>query len=141
MKGLLLGLSEGLDLYQHKRPGVEPGCSEQRDPLVAAGLDASRWFPNGGHIGSMKVNQVTERVQSGHGRSVGRQPLIDQGLGLARPFLGVVTAQERLARVEALSFDLDPVSYRGTFGDGCHFPVRYVCNEWSQSGAFGDIRA
>jgi hypothetical protein len=140
-KGLPLGLSEGLDLYQHKRPGVEPGGSEQRDPLVAAGLAASGWFPYGAHIGYIKINEVTESVQSGHGRSVGRKPLIDQSLGLARPFLGVVTAQERLARVAALASDLDPVSSRGTFGDGCHFPVRYVCNEWSQSGAFGDIRA
>ena len=41
----------------------------------------------------MTVDQVTERVQAGHGGSVGRQPPIDQGFGLARPFLGVVTAR------------------------------------------------
>jgi len=55
-------------------------------------LAASGWFPYGAHIGYMKVNQVTESVQAGHGRSVGRKPLTDQGLGLARPFLGVDTA-------------------------------------------------
>ena len=44
-------------------------------------LAASGWFPYGAHIGYMKVNQVTESVQAGHGRSVGRKPLIDQGLG------------------------------------------------------------
>lgn len=76
-------------------------------------LAASGWFPYGAHIGYMKVNQVTESVQAGHGPSVGRQPLIDQGLRLACPFLGVVTAQERLARVAALPSDLDPVSTGG----------------------------
>jgi hypothetical protein len=35
-------------------------------------LAASGWFPNGAHIGYMKVNQVTESVQAGNGRSVGR---------------------------------------------------------------------
>jgi hypothetical protein len=40
-------------------------------------LAASGWFPYGAHIGYMKVNQVTETVQACHGRSVGRQPLID----------------------------------------------------------------
>jgi hypothetical protein len=104
-------------------------------------LAASGWFPYGAHIGYMKVNQVTESVQAGHGRSVGRKPLIDQGLGLARPFLGVVTAQERLARVAALSSDLDPVSTGGKLGDRGHFRVRYVCSESSKQGIFGAIRA
>ena len=57
-----------------------------------AALARAGWFPYGAHIGYMQINQVTESVQAGHGRSVGRQPLNDQGLGLARPFLGVVTA-------------------------------------------------
>ena len=104
-------------------------------------LAASGWFPYGAHIGYMKVNQVTESVQAGHGRSVGRQPLIDQGLGLARPFLGVVTAQERLARVAALPSDLDPVSTGGKLGDRGHFRVRYVCSESSKQGILGAIRA
>ena len=56
----------------------------------------------------MKVNQVTESLQAGYGQSVGRQPLIQQGLGLTRLFLGVVTAQERLAREAALPSDLAP---------------------------------
>lgn len=79
----------------------------KEDMLVLPPWLASGWFPYGTHIGYMKVHQVTESVQAGHRRSVGRKPLIDQGLGLTRPFLGVVTAQERLARVAALPSDLD----------------------------------
>ena len=104
-------------------------------------LAASEWFPYGAHIGYMKVNQVTESVQAGHGRSVGRQPLIDKCLGLARPFLGVVTAQERLARVAALPSDLDTVSTGGKLGDRGLFCVRYVCSESSKLGIFGAIGA
>lgn len=78
---------------------------------------ASGWFPCGAHIGYMKVNQVTETVQAGHGRSVGRKPLIDQGLGVARPLPGVVTAQESLAPAAVLPSDLDPASTGGKPGD------------------------
>jgi hypothetical protein len=53
---------------------------------------AARWFPRGALIGYMKINQVTESVQAGEGQSVGRQSPVDRDLGLARPFLGVVTA-------------------------------------------------
>lgn len=108
---------EVADLFFHE---VALQCRECRR------LAASGWFPYGAYIGYMKFNQVTESVRPGHGRSVGRQPLIDQGLGLARPFLGVVTAQERLARVSALPSDLDPVSTGGKLGDRGHFRVRYV---------------
>jgi hypothetical protein len=45
--------------------------------------------------------------------------------------MGVVAAEERLARVEALSSNLGPVGTGGKFGDGGHFRVRRVCNEWS----------
>lgn len=79
----------------------------------------------------MKVYQVTESVQAGHGRSVRRQSLIDQSLGLTRPFLRVVTAQERLARVAAIPSDWDPVGTGGKLGDRGHFRVRYVCSESS----------
>jgi hypothetical protein len=49
-------------------------------------------FPTGTQVSRMKVNQDTESVQAGDGRSVGRQPLIDQNPGWTRPFLGIVTA-------------------------------------------------
>jgi hypothetical protein len=102
---------------------------------------ASGWFPYAAHIGYVKVDKVTECVQAGHGRSVGRKPLIDEGLGLAPPFLGVVTAKELLARVAALPSDLDPVSTGGKLGDRGHFRVRYVCSESSKQGILGAIRA
>lgn len=57
--------------------------------------------------------------------------LIDKAVGLTRPFLDVVTAQERLARLAALSSDLDPVGTGGKLGDRGHFRVRYVCSESS----------
>ena len=79
----------------------------------------------------MKVDQITEDVQAGYGRSVGRQSLIDQGFGLTGTFVGVVAAQECLARVAALSSDLDPVGTGGKLGDRGHFRVRYVCSESS----------
>jgi hypothetical protein len=40
----------------------------------------------------MKVDEVAKGLEAGNGRLVRRQPLNDPGLGLARPFLGVVTA-------------------------------------------------
>lgn len=88
-------------------------------------------FPCGADIGYMKVGQVTEGVQAGYGRSVGRQSPIGRGLGLTGPFPGVVAAQECLARVAALSSDLDPVGTGGKAGDRGHFRVRYVCSESS----------
>lgn len=75
-------------------------------------LAAAGWFPNGAHIGYMKINQVTERVQASDGRSIGPQPLIDQRLALMRPAVRVFAAEKRLARVAALSSDLDPGSHR-----------------------------
>ena len=79
----------------------------------------------------MKVNEVAEGLEAGNGRLVRRQPLIDPGLRLAGPTMGVVAAEERLARVAALSSDLDPVCTGGELGDGGHFRVRCVCNESS----------
>ena len=52
----------------------------------------SRRFPDGTHIGYMKGNRVTETVQSGFLSSIGRQPLIEERLGLTRRFLGIITA-------------------------------------------------
>jgi hypothetical protein len=137
--------TEDLDAFLAKFvAGIE--FTQRRPPVAVTALLCRRlaapgWFPYATGIGYMKVNQVTESVQAGHGRSVGRQPLIDQGLGLARPFLGVVTAQERLARVAALPSDLDPVSTGGKLGDRGHFRVRYVCSESSKQGILGAIRA
>jgi hypothetical protein len=51
---------------------------------------ASGRFPCGADIGYRSVNH-TEPVQAGRGRSLGRQP--PQGLGLAPPVPGVVTAR------------------------------------------------
>ena len=89
----------------------------------------------------MKVDEVAEGLEAGDGRLVRRQPLIDPGLRLAGPAMGVVAAKERLARVAALSYDLDPVGAGRTLGDGGHFRVRCMCNESSQRGKFGDIAA
>ena len=79
----------------------------------------------------MKVNEVAKGLEAGDGRLVRREPLIDPGLRLAGPTMGVVAAEERLARVAALSSDLDPVGTGGELGDGGHFRVRCVCNESS----------
>jgi len=79
----------------------------------------------------MKINEVAKGGQAGDGRACRRQPLIDPGLSLAGPAMGVVAAEERLARVAALSSDLDPVCTGGELGDGGHFRVRCVCNESS----------
>ena len=56
----------------------------------------------------MKIDEVAKGLEAGNGRLVRRQPLIDPGLRLAGPAMGVVAAEERLARVAALSSDLDP---------------------------------
>lgn len=79
----------------------------------------------------MKVDEVAKGLEAGNGRLVRRQPLIDPGLRLAGPTMGVVAAEERLARVAALSSDLDPVGTGRKLGDGGHFRVRRVCNESS----------
>ena len=71
------------------------------------GLSATRRFPYLAHIGYIKVNEVTKGLEAGNGRLVRRQPLIDPGLRLAGPAMGVVTAEERLVRVAAFSSDLD----------------------------------
>lgn len=55
----------------------------------------------------MRVNQVTESVQAGQGRSIGRQSLIDHSLGLARPFWASSPREGRLTHVRALPSDLD----------------------------------
>ena len=95
------------------------------------GLAATRRFPYLAHIGYMKIDEVAKGLEAGDGRLVRRQPLIDPGLRLAGPTMGVVAAEERLARVAALSSDLDPVGTGGELGDGGHFRVRCVCNESS----------
>ena len=83
------------------------------------------------YIGYVKVDEVAKGLEAGDGRLVRRQPLIDPGLRLAGPAMGVVAAKKRLARVAALSSDLDPVGTGGKLGDGGHFRVRCVCNESS----------
>lgn len=80
-------------------------------------LAAAGWFPYRTHIGYMKVNQVTEGVQTRDGRSVGGKPLIDERLSLPGPFLRVVPTQESLARVAAFPSDLDPVCAGWKLGD------------------------
>ena len=104
-------------------------------------LIASGWFPYRAHIGYMKVDQVTKGVQPCRRRSLGGEPLIDLGLGLSGPFLGVIAAQEGFAGTAALPSDLDPVGTGGKLGDRGHFRVRYVCIESSQGGIFGDTWA
>jgi hypothetical protein len=89
----------------------------------------------------MKVDDVAKGLQAGDGRLVRGQPLIDLGLHLAGPTMGVVAAEERLARVAAFSPDLDPVGPGGELGDGGQFRVRCVWNESSLRGKFGDIGA
>lgn len=61
------------------------------------------WFPCGSPVGILRLCHVGARVRAGHGRSVWRQPLIDEGHGLTGLFPGVVLAQERIARVAAIS--------------------------------------
>lgn len=53
-------------------------------------LASAGWFPYRTDIGYMKVNQVTECVQSCHEQSVGQQPFIHQRRGQGRPFPAVV---------------------------------------------------
>ena len=79
----------------------------------------------------MKVDEVAKGLETGNGQLVRRQPLIDPGLRWAGPAMGVVAAEERLARVAALSSDLDPVGIGGELGDGGHFRVRCVYSESS----------
>ncbi len=55
--------------------------------------------------------------------------------------MGVAAAEERLARVAALSSDLGAVGTGGKLGVGGHFRLRYVCNKSSQNGISGDVRA
>ena len=59
--------------------------------------------------------------------------------------MGVVAAEERLARVAALSSDLDPVGTGGELGDGGHFRVRLMCamsrRRGANSGILGRIPA
>lgn len=98
----------------------------ERDDLAASGR-----FPYLAHIGYMEVDEVAKGLEAGDGRLVRCQPLIDPGLRLPGPAMGVVAAKERLARVAALSSDLDPVGTGRKLGDGGHFRVRCVCNESS----------
>jgi hypothetical protein len=79
----------------------------------------------------MKVDEIAKGLKAGYGHACRRQPLIDPSLRLAGPTMGVVAAKERLARVAALSSDLDPECTGGELGDGGHFRVRCVCNESS----------
>ena len=99
--------------------------------LERGGLAATRRFAYLAHIDYVEIDEIAEGGQAGDGRLVRRQPLIDPGLCLAGPTMGVVAAEERLARVAALSSDLDPVCTGGELGDGGHFRVRCVCNESS----------
>jgi hypothetical protein len=82
-------------------------------------------------MGYRPVDEVAKGLEAGNGRACRRQPLFYAGLRLAGPTMGVVAAEERLARVAALSSDLDPVGTGGEPGDGGHFRVRCVCNETS----------
>jgi len=77
----------------------------------------------------MKGHEVGKGLETGNGRLVRRQPLIDLGLRLAGTTMGVVAALGSLARVAALSSDLEPVGTGGELGDEGHFRVRRVCNE------------
>ena len=95
------------------------------------GFTASRRFAYFTHIDYVEINEVAEGGEASDGRLVRRQSLIHPGLCLACPAMGVVAAEKGLARVAALSSDLDPVSTGGKLGDGGHFRVRCVCNESS----------
>jgi putative component of membrane protein insertase Oxa1/YidC/SpoIIIJ protein YidD len=46
----------------------------------------------------MKVDEVAKGLEAGNGRLVRCQPLIDPGLRLAGPTMGIVAAEERLAQ-------------------------------------------
>jgi len=62
----------------------------------------------------IKVEEVAKGLEAGNGRLVRRQPLFDRGLRLTGLSVGVVAAEERLARVAALSSDLEPVGSEGS---------------------------
>ena len=79
----------------------------------------------------MNIDEVAKGLEAGNERLVRGQPLIDPGLRLAGPTMGVVAAEERLARVAALSSDLDPVGTGRKLGDGGDFRVRCMWNESS----------
>ncbi|WP_299776921.1 hypothetical protein [uncultured Roseobacter sp.] len=91
------------------------------------------------HIGYMKVDEAAKGFEVGNGRPVRCPPLIHPGFRLAGPAMGVVAAEESLARVAALSPDLDPVDTGREFGSESHFCVCCVCKESSQTGKFGGI--
>lgn len=113
---------------------------EVPDPLLAqialerherGDLAATRRFAYLAHIDYVEVDEIAEGGQAGDGRLVRCQPLIHPSLRLAGPAMGIVAAEERLARVAALSSDLDPVGTGGELGVGGHFRARCVCNESS----------
>ena len=99
--------------------------------LERGGLAATRRFAYLAHIDYVEIDEIAEGGQAGDGRLVRRQPLIHPGLRLAGPAMGIVATEKRLARVAALSSDLNPVGTGGELGDGGHFRVRCVCNESS----------
>ena len=72
-----------------------------------------RWFPDATQIGYMGVSKVTEPVQPVDGRSTGRQPVTDEGVELTRRAVRISAAEKRLARVVAISSDLEPVGTGG----------------------------
>src|SRR5690606_31168304 len=94
-------------------------------------LAPAGWFPCGTDIGYMKGGQVTEGVQAGDGRSVRAATPDRPGSRPDGPISGRRRGAECLARVAALSSDLDPVGTGGKAGDRGHFRVRYVCSESS----------
>ncbi|MEM6311635.1 MAG: hypothetical protein AAF754_16485 [Pseudomonadota bacterium] len=99
--------------------------------LERGGLAATRRFAYLAHIHYVQIDEIAEGGQAGHGRLFRREPLIHPGLRLAGTSMGVVAAEERLARIAALSSDLDPVGTGVELVDGGHFRVRCVCNKSS----------
>jgi hypothetical protein len=59
---------------------------------------ATRRFAYFAHIDYVQIDEIAKGLEAGNGRLVWRQPLIDPGLRLAGPTMGVVAAEERLAQ-------------------------------------------
>jgi hypothetical protein len=89
---------------------------------------ALQWFPSLAHIGYRAVVEIARGLGWERDVLVPRQPVTDQGLGLARLCLGVVTAQEHRSREPPFRLIWTQVRpRRGARVDGGHFRVRLIC--------------
>jgi hypothetical protein len=68
----------------------------------ACRLGTARWFATLAHIDYVEIDEIAEGGQAGDGRLVRRQSLIDPGLRLAGPTMGIVAAKERFAQQSGL---------------------------------------